>query len=117
MPDDASYEGMHRVSEARGQGARGADGPVPEGPGPLKSFVLPGGGRVGGFLHQARIVCRRVERRILALSRVEPLSPWPPAYVNRLSYLLSALALGRQEGRRDGIFLGPGPASHARKRT
>ena len=32
---------------------------------PLKSFVLPGGGRVGAFLHQARTVCRRAEREIL----------------------------------------------------
>ena len=37
---------------------------------PLKSFVLPGGGPVGGFLHQARTVCRRAERGVLALSRV-----------------------------------------------
>src|SRR5213083_1222655 len=43
---------------------------------PLKSFTLPGGGRVGGFLHQARTVCRRAERQVLALSRVEPISPW-----------------------------------------
>jgi cob(I)alamin adenosyltransferase len=26
---------------------------------PLKSFVLPGGGRVGAYLHQCRTVCRR----------------------------------------------------------
>ena len=44
---------------------------------PLKSFILPGGGPIHGFLHQARTVCRRAERECLALSRVEPVSEWP----------------------------------------
>jgi cob(I)alamin adenosyltransferase len=59
---------------------------------PLKSFVLPGGGRVGAFLHQARTVCRRAEREILRLSRVEPIGEWPLKYVNRLSDLLFVLS-------------------------
>ena len=59
---------------------------------PLKSFVLPGGGRVGAFLHQARTVCRRAEREVLRLSRAEPLSEWPLRYVNRLSDLLFVLS-------------------------
>jgi cob(I)alamin adenosyltransferase len=52
---------------------------------PLRSFTLPGGGRINAFLHQARTVCRRAERRILELSRVEPLGEGPLRYVNRLS--------------------------------
>src|SRR6266571_2538921 len=36
---------------------------------PLKSFTLPGGGRINAFLHQARTVCRRAEREVLKLSR------------------------------------------------
>ena len=59
---------------------------------PLNSFILPGGGKVGGFLHQARTVCRRAEREILRLSREEELSPWPLKYINRLSDLLFVLS-------------------------
>jgi cob(I)alamin adenosyltransferase len=70
---------------------------------PLRSFVLPGGGRIGAHLHQARTVCRRAEREILRLSRAESVSPWPLRYVNRLSDLLFVLSrwvakrLGEQE--------------------
>src|SRR3989337_1916288 len=54
---------------------------------PLKSFVLPGGGKIGAYLHQCRTVCRRAEQEILRLSRTEELSEWPVKYVNRLSDL------------------------------
>jgi cob(I)alamin adenosyltransferase len=85
---------------------------------PLKSFVLPGGGRVGGFLHQARTVCRRAERRILGLSRVESLSPWPLTYVNRLSDLLFVLSrwVGKKGGETEYLWE-RGLASHTRKRA
>jgi cob(I)alamin adenosyltransferase len=52
---------------------------------PLKSFVLPGGGPLNAFLHQARTVCRRAERIILALSRDEEIGEFVIPYVNRLS--------------------------------
>jgi cob(I)alamin adenosyltransferase len=91
-PDDAAYEGMYRVSEAEVRELeRLIDDCQKELPA-LKSFVLPGGGRIGAFLHQARTVCRRAEREILRLSRAEPLSEWPLRYVNRLSDLLFVLA-------------------------
>ena len=59
---------------------------------PLKSFVLPGGGRVGAYLHQCRTVCRRAERELLRLSRVEEVSEWPLKYLNRLSDLFFVLS-------------------------
>jgi cob(I)alamin adenosyltransferase len=40
--------------------------------GPLMEFVLPGGGPVGGFFHQARTVCRRAERDVVALIDEDP---------------------------------------------
>lgn len=52
---------------------------------PLKSFVIPGGGPCNAFLHQARTVCRRAERIILALSRDEGVGEYVIPYVNRLS--------------------------------
>ena len=38
---------------------------------PLKRFVLPTGSVVGAGLHVARAVCRRAERRVAALAKVE----------------------------------------------
>jgi cob(I)alamin adenosyltransferase len=117
-PDDAVYEGMHRVSETEVKALEALMDRCQKDLPPLKSFVLPGGGRVGGFLHQARTVCRRAERRILALSRVETLSPWPLTYVNRLSDLLFVLSrwVGKKGGETEYLWE-RGLASHARKRA
>lgn len=59
---------------------------------PLKEFILPGGGKVSGFLHQARTICRRAERLCVALSKVEPVDPTIIKFVNRLSDALFVLA-------------------------
>ncbi|HWQ69186.1 MAG TPA: cob(I)yrinic acid a,c-diamide adenosyltransferase [Patescibacteria group bacterium] len=59
---------------------------------PLRAFILPSGSEGGTLLHLARAVCRRAERRMVALSRDEPLSPVLIAYINRLSDLLFTLA-------------------------
>ena len=58
---------------------------------PLKEFILPGGGAGAGAAHVARAVCRRAERRIVALAREEPVNEASRRYVNRLSdYLFVA---------------------------
>lgn len=59
---------------------------------PLKEFILPGGGKVSGFLHHARTVCRRAERVCVALSKAEPVDPMIVKFVNRLSDALFVLA-------------------------
>jgi len=91
-PADAAYEGMFRVGPQEVTALERLMDECQKELAPLKSFVLPGGGRVGGFLHQARTVCRRAERRVLALSRTEPIGEWPLKYVNRLSDLLFVLS-------------------------
>lgn len=52
---------------------------------PLRSFILPGGGPPGAWAHLARTVCRRAERTVVALSRVEPVRDEAIRYLNRLS--------------------------------
>jgi cob(I)alamin adenosyltransferase len=59
---------------------------------PLQEFILPGGGKVSGFLHQARTVCRRAERLCVALTKAEPVDPTIIKFVNRLSDALFVLA-------------------------
>jgi cob(I)alamin adenosyltransferase len=51
----------------------------------LRSFILPGGGEASSFLHLARTICRRAERRVVALARVETVGPQAVTYLNRLS--------------------------------
>jgi len=117
-PEDAVYEGMHRIGESEVKALEELMDQCQKDLAPLKSFVLPGGGRVGGYLHQARTVCRRAERRILALTRVETVSPWPLTYVNRLSDLLFVLSrwVAKKGGETEYLWE-RGLASHARKRA
>jgi cob(I)alamin adenosyltransferase len=62
---------------------------------PLKSFVLPGGTEAAARLFLARAICRRAERRALAVDDVNPLAP---VYLNRLSDLLFILARAANAG-------------------
>ncbi len=67
---------------------------------PLRSFTLPGGGRVSSYLHLARTVCRRAERRIVALATAESVDAESVKYLNRLSDAL--YVLGRWNVRERG---------------
>lgn len=59
---------------------------------PLKAFVLPGGAPKAAALHVSRTVCRRAERRVVALARGEEIPREVVIYLNRLSDLLFTLA-------------------------
>jgi cob(I)alamin adenosyltransferase len=59
---------------------------------PLKSFILPGGTPKAAALHVARTVCRRAERRVIALGSDEEIPAIVVIYLNRLSDLLFTLA-------------------------
>ena len=52
---------------------------------PLRSFVLPGSGRLNAALHVCRTVCRRAERACVSLARLESVPPEAIRYLNRLS--------------------------------
>jgi cob(I)alamin adenosyltransferase len=73
---------------------------------PLKSFILPGGGRVGAYLHQCRTVCRRAERDVLRLSREEEINSDVIKYVNRLSDLFFVLSrwIAKQTGEQEYLW-------------
>lgn len=69
---------------------------------PLEDFILPGGGDAGARLHHARAVCRRAERRAVALVSVDDgANETAVVYLNRLSDLLFVLA--RVTNARDGV--------------
>ena len=58
----------------------------------LCAFIIPGGSRGAAICHVCRTVCRRAERRILALPETCTISPEVLAFVNRLSDYLFVLS-------------------------
>ena len=73
---------------------------------PLKDFILPSGSRAASLAHVGRTVCRRAERRLVALSHQDKIPPFMLQYLNRLSDLLFVLsrALNRHAGRGDVLW-------------
>jgi cob(I)alamin adenosyltransferase len=69
---------------------------------PLRNFVLPGGTRTAAALHLARCICRRAERRVVALATEVELAPVTLAYLNRLS---------------ESLFVAARVANHRARRT
>jgi cob(I)alamin adenosyltransferase len=79
---------------------------------PLRSFVIPGGTPASAHLHVCRTVCRRAERRTIAID--EPGASEAVRYLNRLSDLF--FILGRAaNAQRDGTSSEPlwEPGAHA----
>jgi cob(I)alamin adenosyltransferase len=99
-------EGMFRVSQTEIKNIEKLIDKCQENLQPLESFILPGGGRIGAYLHQCRTVCRRAEREILRLSREETISEWPLKYVNRLSDLFFVLSrwISKETGEREYLW-------------
>jgi len=58
----------------------------------LRQFILAGGSQAGALLHVARTVCRRAERRVVALATIVPVDDVLIRYLNRLSDYLFVLA-------------------------
>jgi cob(I)alamin adenosyltransferase len=88
-PPGGEYEGMFRTSEAEVTALERLMDECQQDLEPLKSFVLPGGGRINAFLHLARTVCRRAERLAVGLQqRGVALQANVLRYLNRLSDLL-----------------------------
>ena len=116
-PPEAEYEGMFKLGEGEVTELEQIMDRCQKDLAPLKSFILPGGGPVHAFLHQARTVCRRAERECLALSRVEPIREWPLRFLNRLSDLF--FVLGRWAGKHLGekeYLWERGLSAHTRRR-
>jgi cob(I)alamin adenosyltransferase len=95
MIDDADITRLEEVLDQFNE-------PLP----PLKDFILPGGGMAASCCHLARTVCRRAERDVIALSRVESIRPQAQRYLNRLSDLLFVLCrvLARSSGHGEVLW-------------
>ena len=77
--------------------------------------MLPGGTAAAAALHQARVVCRRAERRMMALAASEPVGAPALAYINRLSdYLFVAARAANDRGRADVLWV-PGANQDERR--
>jgi cob(I)alamin adenosyltransferase len=105
-PPESYQEGMYRVGEDEIEKIEKLIDQCQQDLEPLRSFVLPGGGRIGAYLHQCRTVCRRAEREILRLSRVEEINHDVIKYVNRLSDLFFVLSrwISKQTGEPEYLW-------------
>jgi cob(I)alamin adenosyltransferase len=72
----------------------------------LKEFILPGGTPAAAHMHVARTVCRRAERRMIAMGATGDKPAQGRVYLNRLSDLLFVLArtLNRAAGAPDVLW-------------
>ena len=77
---------------------------------PLKSFILPGGSEAAAWLHLARTVARRAERRMTQLAAEQPINPEAIKYINRLSDHLFVLARRLNDNGANDVLWVPGGA-------
>ena len=105
-PPESFRPGMYQVSESEIDRLEKLIDKCQEDLEPLNSFILPGGGRIGAYLHQCRTVCRRAERDILRLSREQEINRYVIKYVNRLSDLFFVLSrwIAKQTGEQEYLW-------------
>ncbi len=77
---------------------------------PLKSFILPGGSDAASWLHLARTVARRAERRMTQLAAEQPINPEAIKYINRLSDHLFVLGRRLNDNGANDVLWVPGGA-------
>src|SRR6185369_2419456 len=94
-PPDAAWEGMIRIGPEQIAVLERTIDECQEELAPLQSFILPGGGMIAAFLHQARTVCRRAGRRV-----------GPRLRQSALGSLVRPVAVDLAPARRAGVPLG-----------
>lgn len=100
-PADEFREGMPRIEQKHVVELENLVEELNKELGPLKEFILPGGGPVGAHLQVARTICRRAERFCVRLGKEEKLGEFVVPYLNRLSDALFTLA--RWSNKRAGM--------------
>ena len=111
-PADKRWEGMYRVGGEDVDRLEKWIDELNEDLGPLTEFILPGGGPVGAFMHQARTVCRRAEREVLDLmEQDDTVGMGPMRYLNRLSDWCFVAGRWAAKAHKEAEFLWerPGP--------
>lgn len=88
----ANMNSEHRITEEDVERLEDRCDSIQEDLPPLTGFVIAGGVETASFLHLARSVTRRAERRITALKEEKYIRPEVLTYVNRLSDLFFLMA-------------------------
>jgi len=91
-PESSSGNGKVSLPSARITELETAIDRITDAMPPLERFVLPGGSLKAAMLHNARTVCRRAERSLVALKQEDRVPESVLPYLNRLSDLLFTLA-------------------------
>ena len=81
---------------------------------PLTSFILPGGNMASAWLHLARTVARRAERRMTQLAGKQAVNPEAIKYINRLSDHLFVLARRLNDNGAADVLWVPGGNQQSR---
>jgi cob(I)alamin adenosyltransferase len=99
-PDPAALARLDRISDAEVATLENAIDRFEEDLEALTHFIVPGGTPLAAELHVARTVCRRAERRVVALRQSEDVDARAVRYLNRLADLLFVAArwCNRQAG-------------------